>query len=76
MNHSDWAAPIVAVPKKDGGFRISGNYYVMVNGALDCEQYRFPNPSELFVSLAGGKTFTRLTYHIPFQTTVNCLHTC
>ena len=37
----------------------------MVNGALDCEQYRFPNFSELFATLAGGKTFTRLDIPYP-----------
>ena len=65
MNHSDWDAPIVAVSKKDGGFRISGDYNMMVNGALDCEQYCFPNFSELFATLAGGKTFTRLDIPYP-----------
>ena len=76
MKHSDWTYPIVAVHKKDGGFHISGDYKVMVNGALDCDYYRFPNRSELFAILASGKTFTEsLTYHIPFQTPVNCLYT-
>ena len=28
VTHGDRAAPIVAVPKKDGGFRISGDYKV------------------------------------------------
>ena len=34
VNNSDWAAPIVAVPKKDGKFRICGDYKVRVNQVL------------------------------------------
>ena len=60
MTQCDWAAPIVAVPKKDGRFHICGNYKVTVNGALDVDQYPLPNPRELFATLTGGKTFTKL----------------
>ena len=31
VSHSDWAAPIVAVPKKDRKIRICGDYKVTVN---------------------------------------------
>ena len=31
VDHSEWAAPIVAIPKKDGSFRICGDYKVTVN---------------------------------------------
>ena len=34
VNHSDWAAPIVVVPKKDGRFRLCGDYKVTINQAL------------------------------------------
>ena len=33
VDHSVWAAPIVAVPKKDGKFRICGNYKVTASDA-------------------------------------------
>ena len=32
---SDWAAPIVAVPKKEGKFQICGDYKVTINQALN-----------------------------------------
>ena len=59
LTHSYWAAPIVAVPKKNGGFCICVDYRVMY-GALDVDQYPFPNPSELSATLAGGKKCTKL----------------
>ena len=34
VDSSDWAAPIVAVPKKDGQFRLYGDYKVTINQAL------------------------------------------
>ena len=60
VSHSDWAAPIVPVPKKDGRFRICGDYKVTVNQVLSVEQYPLPKPDELFATLAGGKCFSKL----------------
>jgi len=60
VSHSDWAAPIVPVPKKDGRFRICGDYKVTVNQALAVEQYPLPKPEDLFATLAGGKYFSKL----------------
>lgn len=60
VDHSEWAAPIVAVPKKDGIFRICGDYKVTMNQALAVDQYPLPKPDDLFATLAGGKVFTKL----------------
>ena len=51
MDHSVWAAPIVAVSKRDGKFRICGDYKVTVNKFLDVDQYPLPKPAELFATL-------------------------
>ena len=50
----------MAVPKKDGKFRICGDYKVTVNQALSVDQYPLPKPEDLFATLAGGKVFTKL----------------
>ncbi len=60
VDHSDWAAPIVVVPKKDGQVRICGDYKVTVNPELNVDQYPLPRPEDLFAVLAGGKHFTTL----------------
>ena len=67
MPHSEWAAPIVAVPKKDGKFRICGDYKVTVNQALEIDQYPLPKPEDLFATLAGGKKFTKLDLSQAYQ---------
>jgi hypothetical protein len=64
---SDWAAPIVAVPKRDGTYRLCGDYKVTTNPVLEVAQYPLPNPSDLFASLAGGKSFTKLDLTQAYQ---------
>ena len=60
VSHSQWATPIVPVPKKDGKFRICGDYKVTVNQVLAVEEYPLPTPEELFSTLSGGKIFSKL----------------
>ena len=60
VSHSDRAAPIVVVPKKDGRHRICGDYKVTVNQALEVEQYPLPKPEHLFATLSGGTKFSKL----------------
>ena len=58
ISHADWAAPIVAVPKKDGKFSICEDYKVMINPILEIDQHPLPKLEELFATLAGGTNFT------------------
>ena len=60
VQFSDWAAPIVPVPKSDGSDRICGDYKVTINRAAKVDQYPIPRIDNLFLSLAGGKKFTKL----------------
>ena len=56
---SDWA-PIVAISKKDGSFRICGDYKVTVNPELAVDQYPLPKPEKLFATLIEDKVFSKL----------------
>ena len=57
---SEWAAPIVPVLKKDGTVRICGDYKLTVNQAAKTDSYPLPKINDLFASLAGGETFSKL----------------
>ena len=67
VEYSEWAAPIVPVPKKNGQFRICGDFKVTINQALDVDQYPLPKPEDLFASLAGGKKFSKLDLSQAYQ---------
>ena len=67
VTYSEWAAPIVAVPKKDGKIRICGDYKVTVNQELEVDQYPLSKPDDLFATLAGGKKFTKLDLSQAYQ---------
>jgi len=58
--YSEWAAPIVAVPKRDGRLRLCGDYKVTVNPVLDVGQYLLPKPDDIFATLSGGQKYTTL----------------
>ncbi|XP_062604323.1 uncharacterized protein K02A2.6-like [Saccostrea cucullata] len=57
---SEWAAPIVVVPKPDKSVRLCGDYKVTVNRVISEEQYPLPNTDDMFATLAGGQKFTKL----------------
>ena len=56
VTHSNWATPIVPVPKKDGKFCICE---ITVNQVLAVE-YPLLTPEKLFLTLSGGKIFSKL----------------
>ncbi|XP_061196632.1 uncharacterized protein K02A2.6-like [Saccostrea echinata] len=51
VEHSEWATPIVSIPKKDGTVRICGDFKVTVNPVLDIDQYPLPKIEDIFASL-------------------------
>ena len=67
VSYSDWAAPIVVVPKQDGSYRLCGDYKVTVNQALGVDQYPLPKPEDLLATLAVGQKFTKLDLRQAYQ---------
>ena len=67
VEHTDWAAPIVLVPKKDGAIRLCGDYKVTISPALLIDQYPLPKPADLMACLTGGKRFSKLDLTSAYQ---------
>ena len=67
VTHSEWASPVVAVPKPGGHLRLCGDYKVTLNSALKVDQYPLPKPEDLFASLAGGQKFTKIDLAHAYQ---------
>ena len=60
VKHSEWAAPVVPVLKKNGKVRLCGDYKLTINRASPTETYPLPVVDELFTNLAVGKYFSKL----------------
>ena len=60
VTHSEWATPVVAMPKPDGRVRLCGDFKVTVNPSMKVDQYPLPKVDDLLAMLAGGKQFTKL----------------
>ena len=67
VNYSEWASPLVLVPKADKSVRICGDYKVTINQYLDIDKYPLPTPQDLFATLSGGKYFTTLDLKNAYQ---------
>eukprot|EP00117_Sycon_ciliatum_P016490 scpid42895/ scgid2937/ Retrovirus-related Pol polyprotein from transposon gypsy; Reverse transcriptase; Endonuclease len=60
VNWSDWATPVVPVPKPNGTVRLCGDFKVTVNPQLRVDQHPLPLIDDIFASLSGGRRFTKL----------------
>ena len=60
VKHSEWAAPVVPVDKRDGTLRLCGDYKVTVNQATNTETYPLPRIEEVLATLSGGKLFSKI----------------
>ncbi|XP_053400584.1 uncharacterized protein K02A2.6-like [Mercenaria mercenaria] len=54
VDTSEWATPIVPVPKKEG-IRICGDFKVTINPLLEVDQHPLPKIEDIFASLGKGK---------------------
>ena len=60
VKYSDWATPIVPVPKPNGTVQVCGDFKITVNPMLHVDQHPIPKAEDLFATLAGGKKFSKL----------------
>ena len=67
VTHSQWAAPVVPVPKGDGKIRLCGDYKVTINPVLEIDKYPLPKPDDLFATLSGGQRFTKIDLTHAYQ---------
>jgi hypothetical protein len=67
VEFSEWATPMVHIPKVDQTTRSCGDYAVTVNPQLNVPQYPIPLPEEVFQKLRGGKLFTKLDLRNAYQ---------
>lgn len=49
VRHSEWASPIVIVPKKDGDVRICSDFRSTINKVLNIDQYPLPKPDDIVI---------------------------
>ena len=67
VEHSEWATPIVCVPKQNGKVRVCGDYKVTLNPQLNVDQHPLPSPESMFSQLAGGKIFSKIDLAHAYQ---------
>ena len=51
IDHSDWASPVVHVPKADHSIRVCGDYKA-VNELIESDGYKLPTAQDMFTKLA------------------------
>lgn len=58
--YSQYASPIVAVPKPNGSVRICGDYSLTVNKDIHIDKYPLPRIEEVFAKLGGGELYSKI----------------
>ena len=64
---SNWATPIVCVPKVDGSVCVCGDYKGTVNPAIQTEQFPIPTLKEIRGRVATWKKFTKIDLRSAYQ---------
>ena len=60
VDRSEWATPVVPVVKKNGNVRLCGDFKQTINPVLQFQQYPLPRIEDIFASLGGGQTFSKI----------------
>lgn len=64
---SEWAAPVVHCCRVTGSSFDCGDFKLTINQIAKPDQYPIPCLEDLFSTLAGGKTFTKLDMSQAYQ---------
>ena len=67
VKHSEWAAPVVVVPKGDGCLRVCGDYKQTINPVMVVDQYPLPRVEDLMLQLSGGQKFSKIDLSQAYQ---------
>ena len=67
VQYSDWATPVVPVPKHDGSVRLCGDFKITINSVVQIDQHPLPKPEDLLATLAGGKKFSKIDLSQAYQ---------
>ena len=65
--HSEWATPLVAVPKRNGGVRLCRDYKKTLNPHLETDKHPLPRPADLMTCSTGGCKFSKLDLSSAYQ---------
>ncbi|EFO91976.1 hypothetical protein CRE_11440 [Caenorhabditis remanei] len=60
VDHSEWAAPVVAVKKKNGSIRLCADFSTGLNDAIESNNHPLPTSDDIFAKLNGGNFFTQI----------------
>ncbi|XP_046391558.1 uncharacterized protein K02A2.6-like [Ischnura elegans] len=60
VRHSEWASPLVVVPKKNGELRLCIGYKSTINTVIERDQYPLPRLDDILSGLSGGRVFVTL----------------
>ncbi|XP_039303912.1 uncharacterized protein K02A2.6-like [Solenopsis invicta] len=60
VDHSEWASPLVVVPKPNGRVRITGDFKNTVNAQLHITQYPIARPEQIFNTVGGSSIYSKL----------------
>lgn len=67
VKFSEWAMPLVCVPKTDGSVTVCSDYWVTVNQAIHPDQHPIPTLDNVASILAKGKKFTKIDLKCAYQ---------
>ena len=62
MDHSQWAAPIVAVRKANGSIRLCADFSTGLNDSLMLHRHPLPTMDDVFTKLNGGTVFSQIDF--------------